>query len=131
MNIDYLMNDDWVFGKHTGKNMRWDWFHHRFLEGESIEPIELTTEILEKSGFRYTKVKRWMTEGDDWVWKIEDDYRQYCVEIEESGNDGGDYFIVKMANGVQYMEMYIRWVHELQQAMRLFGIKQEIKIYED
>lgn len=120
------MNGDWVFDKRTGKNMRWDWFHHRYLPGESIDPIELKTEILEKNGFRYTKVKRWMTEGDDWVWKIEDDYRQYCVEIEESGSDEVDYFIVKMASGVQYMEVYIRWVHELQHALDLFRIKQEI-----
>ena len=75
---------------------------------EDIRPIPLTPEILEKNGFsnRY--------DGEDDL-----GYAQSC------GTIIGIHICGK--NGLMD-EMYFKYVHELQQALRLCGIEKEIKL---
>ena len=119
------MVGDWVYNKHHGKNIRltqYDFFTHTHNEfgeqelapfakptiGKDLEPILLTPEILEKNGFsnRY--------DGEDDL-----SYAQSC------GTIIGIHICGK--NGLMD-EMYFKYIHELQQALRLCGISKEIEL---
>ena len=94
-----------------------------------FNPVPITDDILEKNGFVYTRQKRWMSEAEEKVWKIENNYKQYTVELENTETDSGrPFYILKAASGVQYVELYIWYVHELQQVMRLLSIDKSITL---
>ena len=79
---------------------------------ENIEPITLTTEILEKSGWRKIGRKTYMDE-------------QMCVLANYSNNKW------KMSYGdiIDFTSIpNIRYVHKLQHALRLCGIEKTIKL---
>ena len=70
-----------------------------------VEPIPLTPEILEKSGFVNTL---------PW-WMFED----FGVIFNEDGI---------RASVTGHLSLHIKYVHELQHALRLFGIDKEIEL---
>jgi hypothetical protein len=82
-----------------------------------VEPIPLTTEILEKNGF----VK---DEKDDnmyyWNWSVIDDCMSYDKETSKVR-------IFYVLCGLVFVKN-VQYVHELQHALRLFEIKKEIEL---
>ena len=72
-----------------------------------LEPIPLTQEILEKNGFS-NKGTLWYLEEDNF-------------ELEHNNNDSFIWIV-----GDVYIVASIKYVHELQQALRLCGIEKEI-----
>lgn len=87
---------------------------------EEAQPIPLTAEILDKN---YEEVCR----GKDgtsyeWCWRVETGY----VEISESKDAYGVNRYWLTANDGECRLMLVRYVHELQHALRLCGVEKEI-----
>lgn len=80
---------------------------------EEVVPMPLTTEILLKNGFP----------SDDWIGSFPED-ENYDVEIAiGEGNR-----ITWSINFDEYTIKELKYVHELQHAMNLFGIEKEIVV---
>lgn len=84
-----------------------------------IEPIPLTPEILEKNGFS----------GEGYNMGIVG----FSVEPIPDEKDGYEVFIWKdmclqIKHGFTHFKKYIKYVHELQHALRLCGIEKEIVV---
>ena len=85
---------------------------------EKVEPIPITPEILEKNGFVFNGYKYDLNVGHYEMWVIfGEPYSQgrHCLQIYNEYR----YLPIKYHNLFKY-------VHELQHAMRLCGIKKEI-----
>lgn len=80
-----------------------------FLTSVEIQPIPITPEILEKNGFEENG-GRWYNSN----WRME--FEQY--------EDGWD----RTINCGEYSVYFIKYVHQLQNAMRLVGIDKEIEL---
>ena len=94
----------------------------RHFEHE-LDPVPITPEILEKNGFVIKK--KWAQKGNFGdnpliMWHYDDDIitRDFKHELEIHQNDTGKVHIRVQCN----------YVHELQHAMKLCGIKFEIEI---
>lgn len=138
MDIKSLMIGDWVFNKHHGKNIRltqYDFFTHTHNEfgeqelapfakptfGRDLEPILLTSEILEKNGFEDIGDDTYQLEEKPcWFWV--DFFRHtYGCEYDTSTYEYED--------DEHRLKLYgIPSVHELQHALRLCGIEKEIEL---
>lgn len=101
----------------------------------NIEPIPITPEILEKNGFRFVKADR-MVPANRYFWDVEGTRDGAIVEITFYDPDVHG---VKVLTRIHTQSSHesginsvhscdIESVHELQHALRLCGIKKEIKI---
>lgn len=139
MKANELMIGDWVYMEHNEDGIapykeltQWTkedfGFSDTFIEAH-IYPIPLTPEILEKNGFvaRYAySQKKWHIDiYNDFHRKVDDDgditlnvYSERKMEWRLSiDTDRNERTVV-----------YIRFVHELQHALRLCGIEKEIEL---
>lgn len=99
------------------------YYHYVDCEVSEIEPIPLSEEILEKNGFEGSPTRDLFIEMNLW---------ETCA-LEVLPSEGS--WIVRMCNAkankyiykYNKINLYIKYVHELQHALRLFGIKKEIK----
>lgn len=122
-----LMIGDYVVNTEFGKNdidkietlePRRVWLEHgrTYVPIEFIEPVPLTTEILEKNGF----VK---DEKDDnmyyWNWSVIDD----CISYDKETSKVRIFYV----SGLTFVKI-LQYVHELQHALRLCEIKKEIEL---
>ena len=86
-----------------------------FFHGyDSIKPIPLTAEILEKNKYDYNdSLCEWATDS-------------FCIEFGHVLSNEGqpDHFFIWVSN----CEVELNYVHELQHAIRLCGIKKEVMI---
>lgn len=120
-----LMIGDYVVNTEFGKNKidkietlepRRVWLKRgkTYVQIKFIEPVPLTTEILEKNGF----VK---DENDDnmyyWNWSVIDDCMSYDKETSKVR--------IFSVSGLTFVKI-LQYVHELQHALRLCEIKKEI-----
>lgn len=80
-----------------------------------IEPIPLTAEILEKNGFEHPRT-RMLLENRDYHIRIYRRSNNIWGFYHENDNGGGCYWTVAQ----------FTFVHELQHALRICGIKKEI-----
>ena len=127
MNANELMIGDWVH--YRGTNIRvtslydkggsneigWGDKESTWVNGRTVEPIPLTSEILERNGFRYHAPERGMygvTSAS--YYDCEGSPHIFC---------DGDPFAVWFESGVD-----IRYVHQLQHVLRLCGVEKEIKL---
>ena len=130
MDIKSLMIGDWVYNKHHGKNIRlkpYDFFTHTHNEfgeqelapfakptiGKDLEPIPLTDVILRKNGFQYFH-KNFCSLSYDHPFKLE------MEQWPDENGLGGLWTICGIIE--------IRFVHQLQHALRLCGINKEIEL---
>lgn len=136
MKTSELMIGDWVYNKHHKKNIQitpYDFFTHGHLpsgrqyfigepelvSGKDLEPIHLTTEILEKNGWVYNNEdekffpQTWV--GGGLMLQGSDDCG-YCIVVTSDYDD-------EDTNNTPFIILY---VHELQHALMLRGIKKEI-----
>lgn len=92
---------------------------------ELIEPISITPEFLEKNGFRKTKGYATTT----YEWTIMDGVTIYINIFEDNDIIVGIETKPKKGIGVNRLHhCEIKYVHQLQQAMRLCGINKEITL---
>ena len=119
MGLSELMIGDWVYRpdcyskvKEIRENGIIGYDHLRgIISFEELEPIPLTPEILEKNGFVYDSEDKLF---EDIYPRISMLYAQY--RLVENG-------------GINYGEMSeIKYVHQLQHALRLCGIDKEIEL---
>ena len=107
--IDLISNDEIAF--------KGEVFARVF--NNSIEPIPLTPEILEKNGFS----------GEGYNMGIVG----FSVELIPDKKDGYEVFIWKdmclqIEHGFTHFKKYIKYVHQLQHALRICGIEHEITL---
>lgn len=93
-----------------------------------VIPIPLTPEILEKNGFEY-KEPILTTFSEEKVWQIEDSNKQILIEIEEQTDDNlVDFYVGRFICGCNNCELFIKYIHELQHALKLCGIDKTIEL---
>lgn len=100
-----------------------DWGCVQWLEEKDIEPIPLTPKILEKNGFL---VKHPDSEKRQY-------WRDRAGQIVVHKNRGYFFFSIsgnafKFGFYVPHFSSHIRYVHELQHALKLCGIEKEIEL---
>ena len=99
---------------------------------DCVEPIPITPEILEKNGFDINGIPEDMqpVEERDWsddtyVWsgqETPDEVMEVCVYMEDPNN----FFAEIICQYCHVDGVHIKYVHELQHALRLCGIEKEI-----
>lgn len=107
MKAEDLMIDDWVVVG-SGEPFKIGTIDPDFLFWDEVQPIPLTPEILEKNGF--IKHSKW----DEWVHYTNLIFIDFTLLVDEDG------FHLDIPNA------RINYVHELQHALRLCGVKIEI-----
>ena len=117
MKAKELMIGDWVYNPFTRKTLRLTFGRDLDLaEDLCLEPIPLTAEILEKNGFtRYRENEELWDVG---VFRL--DLGLFAVGIDNGCGTG----MCMMPHGI--MTFYCNYVHELQHALRLCGIEEDI-----
>ena len=91
------------------------------VERNEIEPIPLTPEILEKNGFGVTRNMSSSRNKDVWSLHV---YENKVFHIIEHHNKREfPYFWIELGSNSD-----IKYVHQLQHALRLCGIKKEIEL---
>ena len=122
MKATELMIGDWVTLNRV--DYQWQWTHHDFTASEfnTLEPIPLTSEILEKNGWEYRKYKTdYMVKYDlcvggknCWMhWAI----GKHNLDILRQDEKLDFYNLC-----VQRAVIPCDYVHELQHALRLCGL---------
>ena len=121
MKINELMIGDWVYNKHHKKNIQiqpYDFFVHghgnngtfavssTIVSGRDLVPIPLTEEILVKNGWRKEPIS------------IDGDYANWYGEIP----------ISQAEDEFNYADIELRYAHQLQHLLRLWGIEKELVI---
>lgn len=120
MKANELMIGDWVFNKFLNKNIKitpYDFFskYPKVIEGNDLEPIPLTEEIIEKNGFEYDDTNiGWRLGTHDFMIELGH------IPFEEDE----DYLFVWVADKRARLD----YVHELQHALRLCGIEKETQL---
>ena len=126
MEAKELMIGDWVYNKNIDKPMQVYpmMFSQMFrqkpdakTEDYNIFPIPLTAEILEKNGFRNI--------GGHW-YDCAADY--YELEVEAYCDSIWRVFYHSTEFNIGDERVFVSHIHELQHALRLFGIKREIEL---
>lgn len=124
MKANELMIDDWVYNKNTARPMQIYpvIFSQMFrsnpnatTEDYNIFPIPITPEILERNGFK--------NNGEDknmlyWNWSI-------CKDCVSYDKETGIIRIFHCLGSLIFVNP-LRYVHQLQHALRLCGIEKEI-----
>lgn len=123
MEAKELMIGDWVYNTHNRQNEQVAEIgsglvmlaYNDLYEYDEIEPIPITKEILEKNGFK---------EDDDGVYG---DSNSYFIPTYQSGFDIGTWEThIEPTEGIGDFSGNLKYVHQLQHALKLCGIKKEI-----
>ena len=127
MKAKELMIDDWVYNTHNRNSEQVAEIgsglvmlaYNDLYEYDEIEPIPITPEILEKNGFEKLEEKYYRRFLEEKGY-----YESVRVYFDEEPNVG-----VRVLDGSEFKGR-IKYIHELQQAMRLCHIKgKEIELW--
>jgi len=130
MKANELMIDDWVYNKNIAKPMQIypTIFSQMFrsnpnatTEDYNIFPIPLTPEILEKNGFEVTRNISSSRNKDVWSLHVSK-YKIFYI-TEHHNKKKFPYFWIDIGSNSD-----IKYVHQLQHALRLCGIEKEIVV---
>ena len=108
-----------LYDKGGSNEVGWSDKESVWVNGRCIEPIPLTSEILEKNGFVNDRgIYCWRDENKQITYFSKENNRPYCT-----------YSFVNIESGcIDVNEMPITFVHELQHALRLCGIEKTIEL---
>lgn len=128
MKANELMIGDWVKHSITGKigkvyricGNEYIAFIDGDTQSELVEPIQLTPEILKKNGILYEKQSYYYVIKDDKDLECTYYIQQILQEDWAIGVDIGAYDCSVFAR--------VKYVHQLQHALRLCGINKEIEL---
>ena len=110
--VEILSDGATVIARHYGKET---------FRYEDLSPIPLTKEILEKNGFSYERMTFARCDWD--VYKLSNElYFAICGDIIVCGYYNGNRDNPDTIEPI----LNIRYVHELQHALKLCGVKKEI-----
>ena len=132
MKADELMIGDWVL--YVGTPMRitgrliddLEFNELNYIEREGFEPIPITPEILEKNGFMKE------TDGEWAIWNIGEEGTNsefdslYFQDFRKLYTRDWRFSFDLYGRG--HGGIHIQYVHELQHALRLYGIEKDINI---
>lgn len=90
---------------------------------KGLEPIPLTSEILEKNGFEKTSCGLGAT-----VYTFSDDDEYYAIAIDEYTDSIWRIEYTNCEFTFLLLRIIVSFVHELQHALRLWGISKEITL---
>ena len=117
LRVEELMIGDFVYKTYPKKHIiEWSYLemfdlHGRPIVGRDIEPIPFTDEILEMFGFQKGTERFWHKQ-------CEEDFRLLI--------DTKDNLLWVFTDGFCELRIKAHFVHELQHAMRVMGIKEKI-----
>lgn len=123
-----LMIGDWVLSKFTGTPCRvklesfvchdsWEDGNHGAFNFNDVEPIPLTEDILKANAFEVCYDSCYQTKFN--IWSFDE---KTCVEYKIS-KQTEDYNHLKIfIDGGERVSIPIRYIHELQHALRLCGL---------
>ena len=125
MKAEELMQFDWVKLADDNTPKQVDWirsgevglFWNRTVTPPYLEPIPLTAEILEKNGFKLhaiSEIYELVSPKKDWFVAI--GFKDGCIDWCKVHRWGDEYL------------GSIKYVHELQHALRLFKVNKEIEL---
>lgn len=122
------MIGDWVKTKSTQKQVKVKEIKQSCIytedngyEYNEVEPIPLTTEMLEKIGFMPFFASQFILPVES---------TEICVIIAPMAGlpNANAEWIVSIKNGYTDVKIPITYIHELQHALKICGIKKEIKL---
>ena len=144
MKANELMIGDYIFVKPSGMFIKVAAVHHKkvayhavinkleWVRESLLEPIPLTQEILEKNGFEKSYSSILTADGykklPQYKYKNMTQVQDICrnlITISYSDLEGGVYDI---QCGIGSHIYDLKYVHQLQHALRLCGIKKEIEL---
>ena len=117
-----------LYDKGGSNEIGWGDKESTWVNGHAVEPIPLTTEILEQNGFKY---REWSYDYDR--------YDQWNLDgIDENGKYNGTLVTINRRKDGHWMDVRcggngfwdISHVHHLQHIMRLCGVEKDIKLEE-
>ncbi len=136
------MIGDWVCTEHDATPRQIDWirtgevglFWNKVVTPPCLVPIPITPEILEKNGFDINGISEDMqpVEERDWsddtyVWSRQETPDE-CMQVSVYMDDPNNFFAEIICQHCHVDGVHIKYVHELQHALQLCGIKKEIKL---
>lgn len=134
MKANELMIDDWVYNKNIDKPMQVypmmisQMFRQTpgaTTEDYNIFPIPLTKEILEKNGFKSQLLKNHL----ETVYAYQDVSEAVANDLYALWlHQDGSFYLLLRVNGKDMVRIDVRYVHQLQHALRLCGIKKTIEL---
>lgn len=133
LRVEELMIGDFVYKTYPQKHIvEWSYIemfdsHGRPIVGRDIEPIPLTEDFLEKNGFKSIK-----SDGTERLWhkQCEEDV-SLLIDTQALNNrlyKEKDALLWVFTDGFCELRTKVRFVHELQHAMRVMGIKKEFEL---
>lgn len=113
-----------LYDKGGSNEVGWSDKESVWVNASNVEPIPLTTEILKKNGHKVPGYS---------VWELEADGAevQWVRETMDNINPPMQFRLAPRQKNVGVQETlicHIKYVHELQHALRLCGIEKEIKL---
>jgi hypothetical protein len=129
LRVEELMIGDFVYKTYPNKHIvEWSYIemfdsHGRPIAGRDIEPIPLTNEFLEMNGFKKGTERFWHKQ-------CEEDFR-LLIDTQALNNllyKEKDALLWVFTDGFCELRTKVRFVHELQHAMRVMGIKKEFEL---
>lgn len=119
-----LMIGDWVYNTHNKQNEQVQEIgnglvmldYNDIYEYDEIEPIPLTSEILEKNGFEYK-------EREIGMYGVTTAPHYICDGVPFEVFCDGEPFAIWFKEPIN-----IKYIHQLQQALKLCGITKEIRL---
>lgn len=142
MKTNELMIGDWVCTEHDSTPRQIDWirtgevglFWNKVATPPYLVPIPLTLEILKKNGFDINGISEYMqpVEERDWsddtyVWSRQETPDER-MEVSVYMDDPYNFFAEIICQYCHVDGIHIKYVHELQHALRLCGIEKDIEL---
>lgn len=127
MNFEELMVGDWIHPKgYNGKYFRVEREDFVNYIDNDIEPIKITSEILEKNGFKMDISNGWNICN---IGKKDTDSEFDRISCEDlSRFDSDEWRLSIDMYTIAHGSLFIKYVHELQHALRMCKIDKEIKL---
>ena len=105
-----------LYDKGGSNEVGWSDNESVWVNADNVEPIPLTPEILEKNGFKYK-------EGETGMYGVTTAPHYICDGIPFEVFCDGEPFAIWFKEPIN-----IKYVHQLQNALRLCGIEKEIEL---
>ena len=100
------------YGEFVSNEIGWSYSPNTWVDGDFIEPITLTPEILEKNGFELR--------NGFFYHRIDDKPHHYDFKLKNGGVFASEGYTI----GCGIYHLSIRYVHELQHVLRLCGLNE-------
>lgn len=102
------------------------WMH--YLRLSECQPIAVTSDALERNGFRKQDMANPRIEGQHQFAFWQNMSTSVCLWTRELHDDPKDGWMLRIDSASLSVTMAVRYIHQLQHALRLCGIEKEIAL---